>query len=90
LRGNGVIHTSVTTVDGIVRIAIADSGPGIPAEIRDRLFQPFFTTKARGTGLGLATAKRLVDAHRGTIALDCPPLGGTTVTVGLPAQTSGS
>jgi two-component system sensor histidine kinase HydH len=45
---------------------------------------PFFTTKARGTGLGLPTAKRLVEAHRGCISVDCPPAGGTIVTIELP------
>ena len=90
MQGTGVIHVSVTTGEGTVRITIADSGPGIPPEARERLFQPFFTTKARGTGLGLATAKRLVEAHRGTIRLDCPEGGGTTVTVQLPAQTATS
>ena len=43
------------------RIAIADDGPGIPAEVRDRIFEPFFTTKHRGTGLGLPTAKRVIE-----------------------------
>ena len=53
--------------------------------MRDQIFLPFFTTKARGSGLGLPTAKRLVEAHRGTISVACPPDGGTTVTVQLPA-----
>jgi len=52
--------------------------------VRQKLFTPFFTTKARGTGLGLSTAKRLVEAHGGTILIECPPGGGTTVTLELP------
>ena len=55
-------------------------------DVREKIFTPFFTTKARGSGLGLPTAKRLVEAHHGSISIDCPPGGGTTVTVHLPAQ----
>jgi signal transduction histidine kinase len=65
-------------------VRFSDSGPGIPADVRARIFTPFFTTKSRGSGLGLPTAKRLVEAHHGTIDVDCPPAGGTTVTVRLP------
>jgi PAS domain S-box-containing protein len=67
-------------------VAIADEGPGIPDEVRARIFEPFFTTKHRGTGLGLPTARRVVERHRGTIDIDCPPAGGTVVTVTLPMQ----
>jgi nitrogen fixation/metabolism regulation signal transduction histidine kinase len=49
---------------------------------------PFFTTKSRGSGLGLPTAKRIVEAHHGEIAVDCPPGGGTTVVVRLPIDTA--
>jgi signal transduction histidine kinase len=52
--------------------------------VRQKIFTPFFTTKSRGSGLGLPTAKRLVEAHHGLIAVDCPAAGGTTVTVQLP------
>jgi signal transduction histidine kinase len=67
-------------------VSIVDSGPGIPADARDKVFTPFFTTKRRGTGLGLPTAKRLVEAHGGTIAIDCPGAGGTRVIVQLPTH----
>jgi signal transduction histidine kinase len=84
MRGSGAIRTAVTVGDGGCRIAIADSGPGIPPDIRDRIFAPFFTTKQRGTGLGLSTAKRLIDSHQGRIGVECPPEGGTIVTIELP------
>ena len=61
------------------------AGPGISPEVRARLFTPFVTTKSRGTGLGLSTVKRLVEAHGGEIRVDCPPEGGTTVVISLPA-----
>jgi two-component system sensor kinase FixL len=84
MRGEGRIQVSIGVADGSCRVAVADAGPGIPPEIREKIFTPFFTTKSRGTGLGLPTAKRLIEAHGGTIQIDCPPEGGTTVTVQLP------
>jgi PAS domain S-box-containing protein len=67
-------------------VSIADEGPGIPDEVRGRIFEPFFTTKHRGTGLGLPTARRVIERHRGALDVDCPPSGGTVVTVTLPMQ----
>jgi two-component system sensor kinase FixL len=84
MPGHGRIAISVEAAAGVCRVVIADSGSGIPSEILERIFTPFFTTKSRGTGLGLPTAKRIVEAHRGTIAISCPPAGGTTVTIDLP------
>jgi signal transduction histidine kinase len=84
MQGRGTIHVAVAAADSTCRIVFSDSGPGIPAEIRDKIFTAFFTTKSRGSGLGLATAKRLVEAHHGEIEVACPPAGGTTVTVQLP------
>jgi signal transduction histidine kinase len=84
MRGKGVIAVSVTTQDGSCEIAVSDTGPGIPQEIRDKLFTPFVTTKSRGTGLGLSTVKRLVEAHDGRIRVECPPDGGTRITIVLP------
>jgi two-component system sensor kinase FixL len=84
MNGSGTVRVSLREGSGVVILTIADTGPGLPPEIRERLFQPFQTTKARGTGLGLATAKRLVEAHAGTIDIDCPPDGGTIVTIRLP------
>lgn len=84
MHGKGKIRVAVSTVDRACQIAFADSGPGIPTEIRQKIFTPFFTTKSRGTGLGLPTAKRLIEAHNGQIDIDCPVTGGTCVTVHLP------
>jgi signal transduction histidine kinase len=66
-----------------VEVNVIDDGPGIPEEIHDRIFEPFFTTNRNGTGLGLAIAKRIVTAHKGTIALSSVP-GGTAFQVILP------
>jgi signal transduction histidine kinase len=86
MQGRGTIRVSLASIGDTCQIAIGDSGPGIPVEIRQKIFTPFFTTKARGSGLGLVTAKRLVEAHHGSISVDCPLGGGTTVTVLLPGQ----
>ena len=67
-----------------VAFRITDSGPGIPAEIRDRMFDPFFTTKANGSGLGLAVVHRAIEAHRGLVFVDSGSRG-TRFTVILPS-----
>jgi two-component system sensor kinase FixL len=84
MRGNGTIRVALTSADSKGRIVVSDDGPGISPEIRNKLFTPFVTTKARGTGLGLATVKRLIEAHHGDIHVECPPGGGTAVTIRLP------
>jgi two-component system sensor kinase FixL len=86
MMGEGVIRVSLETSDQSCRITIEDRGPGIPADVRQRMFVPFFTTKTRGTGLGLPTAKKIIEAHAGTIAVECPPGGGTHVTLELPVS----
>jgi len=88
MHGRGTIRVSLSSVDDTCRIAFSDSGPGIPLEVREKIFTPFFTTKVRGSGLGLPTAKRLIEAHRGQISIVCPPGGGTTVTIQLPTQSA--
>jgi two-component system sensor kinase FixL len=82
---NGAISITIDAADSHCRVMVKDNGPGIVADIRDKIFTPFFTTKSRGSGLGLPTAKRLVEAHHGTLDIHCPPGGGTVVTVELPA-----
>ncbi len=84
MQGQGTIDIALRQVDGHCHVTVQDAGPGIPAEVLERIFTPFFTTKARGTGLGLPTAKRIVEAHGGTIAVQSPPGGGTIVSLALP------
>lgn len=73
-------------VDGpVVCITISDTGGGIPAELLPRIWEPFFTTKAKGTGLGLATVYAMVKKHGGVIEVQSEPGRGTTFTVVLPA-----
>jgi PAS domain S-box-containing protein len=86
MQGKGKIRVAVSAADSACQITFVDRGPGIPPEIRQKIFTPFFTTKARGSGLGLPTAKRLIDAHNGDITVECPPSGGTSVLIRLPLR----
>ncbi len=67
------------------RVAIADDGPGISPEVRDRIFQPFFSTKSDGTGLGLAIARRIAEAHGGRLEIAGADGTGTRAVVTLPS-----
>ncbi len=75
--------------DGNVVVEIADTGPGIPADLRAQVFKPFFTTKREGNGLGLAISARIVAEHGGHIGYRCPPDGGTIFTVTLQQARAG-
>jgi PAS domain S-box-containing protein len=86
MQGQGRIDVAIAAIDSTCQISFSDTGPGIPEEIRDKIFTAFFTTKSRGSGLGLATAKRLVEAHQGEIEVESPRTGGTRVTIRLPIQ----
>jgi signal transduction histidine kinase len=67
-----------------LEICISDSGPGIPEELRDRIFYPFFTTKGRGSGVGLANAQKVIFSHGGSIEVESEPGAGSTFCVRLP------
>ena len=77
----GAIEITVAPDDGGVRVEISDHGPGVPPDIADRIFDPYFTGKAGGTGLGLALVKQTVEMHGGTIQLRDTPGGGATLVV---------
>jgi signal transduction histidine kinase len=90
--GTGRVTVRVAAEDGAVVVDVIDNGPGIPAELQDRVWEPFFTTKdvGRGTGLGLDIARRIVvDQHGGQISLSSTP-GDTHFTVRLPRTTAGT
>jgi len=71
--------------DGGAQIVVSDNGPGVPASIRNKVFEPFFTTRARGNGIGLAIVKSVVEAHRGSVRLVDSARGATFV-IDLPAE----
>lgn len=84
----GVVEVRVARPVGSpehVAITVKDEGPGIPRSLRERIFDPYFTTSSGQSGLGLAVAKSIVTQAHGTIAVDSKPGRGTTVTVMLPA-----
>jgi len=80
----GVLRVSTFTENDSVCIKVKDTGIGIPAEDLEHLFEPFFTRKARGTGLGLANVKRILEEHGGHVEIHSTPGEGTTVLMELP------
>ncbi len=98
---NGEVRVEASNVDpermslggrfegGSVSVRVSDDGPGIAPEIRDRLFDPFFTTRPGGSGLGLAVVHRAIEAHRGLVFLDSPGRGAR-FTIILPRTRSGA
>jgi signal transduction histidine kinase len=82
----GEAPAGVKLAGGGVSVRIADDGPGIPAEVRDRMFDPFFTTRPGGTGLGLAVVHRAVESHAGFVFVDSDEGSGTRMTVLLPRE----
>ena len=78
------VEVRVATVNATCRISVCDRGPGIPAAVRERVFEPFFTTRVNGTGLGLAIAKRLMELQEGSVELNDRPGGGTIAEVTIP------
>jgi signal transduction histidine kinase len=82
----GTIDVAVTPAAGAATVEVRDRGPGLPAELRERLFEPFVTSKPDGVGLGLSGSKQLIEAHGGTMRIDDAPGGGAVVTITLPAE----
>ncbi len=87
--GGAVRVRTALAPDGAVMIEVADAGPGIPPDVLDKIFAPFFTTKARGTGLGLAVVRKVMDRHKGRVDVESQVGKGTTFRLYLPiAQTA--
>jgi signal transduction histidine kinase len=81
--------TVLGRLEGVnVRVLVEDNGPGIPVAARERIFQPFFTTKGRGTGLGLALVQKIIVTHNGRIQVASGAAGGASLQVVLPVDNS--
>ncbi|HEU4509707.1 MAG TPA: ATP-binding protein [Pyrinomonadaceae bacterium] len=81
----GTLSIAVNKTDEILRIEIADTGHGISEEQAKQIFEPFYTTKDQGLGLGMPYARKIIEQHGGTISLDGRPGEGTTISIDLPA-----
>ncbi len=86
MAGGGVLRVRTQAADGAVEIQVADTGRGIPPDDLTRIFEPFYSTKERGTGLGLAFVQQVVGEHGGTIGCESEVGRGTTFTIRLPAE----
>jgi signal transduction histidine kinase len=84
MNANGRVQVSARATENEIEISVSDQGPGFTEEQQRRLFEPGFTTKAGGSGLGLVMVERIVADHRGTIDVSSRPGSGTTFTLRLP------
>jgi signal transduction histidine kinase len=87
-REGGVVLAAHANGDARVRIEVRDHGPGVPAELREKIFTPFFTTREKGTGLGLAFVREIVRDHGGDVTVEDAPGGGAVFRVELPGAVS--
>jgi signal transduction histidine kinase len=79
------IRTSLAVSRKLLAVSFSDTGKGIPERYLAKVFEPYFTLKPGGTGLGMALTKRIIEDHKGTIVIQSKEGEGTTVTIALPA-----
>ncbi|MBM4396804.1 MAG: hypothetical protein FJ087_14070 [Deltaproteobacteria bacterium] len=89
MPGGGRLSIDLAVKDGRAVVSVSDTGCGIPEGFRERLFEPFATTKPRGTGLGLAFVQQVMHESGGSVAIESAPGKGTTVRLGLRPATEG-
>jgi two-component system, LuxR family, sensor kinase FixL len=82
-----IVIASAAATDRMVEISVIDSGPGLAEEVRQRLFQPFVTTKAEGMGVGLSICRSIVEAHGGRMSAGDNAGGGTMFRFTIPGET---
>lgn len=83
-RENGTIDIATTADDARVTVRVTDSGPGIPPGERTRIFEPFYSTKKGGTGLGLCISQAIIEEHGGRMTVESPPQGGARFVIEIP------
>jgi signal transduction histidine kinase len=81
-----VLHIAAKLEDGELQLSVADTGPGVAPENRERIFYPFFTTREQGTGVGLAEVHKMVASHGGSVEVQARPGGGAMFVVHLPLE----
>jgi signal transduction histidine kinase len=86
MPGGGIIQVSIHSADHTVTIVIEDEGEGIPEDLLEKIWDPFFTTKAKGTGLGLVIVKNIIESHEGKVDIINKPDAGSRVTIALPVS----
>lgn len=86
MKDGGRLRVRVQGKRGEARIQFEDTGPGVPKAIRNKIFEPFYTTRATGTGLGLAFVDRIVTEHGGSVTVGSAPSGGASFEIRLPAE----
>ena len=84
--GSGQVVVSAIAQGDRAELSVSDTGPGLTAQQREQLFQPGFTTKSHGSGLGLTIVERIVNEHRGAITVDPSAGTGTTFRIRLPLE----
>ncbi len=82
----GKIHVAIQSTDNTVKIFFEDEGEGIPQDLMEKIWDPFFTTKAKGTGLGLGIVKNIIESHSGSVQISARPDAGARVKVELPVK----
>ena len=82
----GKIHVAIQSADNTVKIFFEDEGEGIPQDLMEKIWDPFFTTKAKGTGLGLGIVKNIIESHSGSVQISARPGAGARVKVELPVK----
>jgi signal transduction histidine kinase/type II secretory pathway pseudopilin PulG len=87
IRHQGEIRLSSRRIEDRFVIVVSDTGSGMDKEVLARIFEPYFSTKDSGTGLGLPITKKIIEEHEGSIRIGSEPRGGTVVTIELPAET---
>jgi signal transduction histidine kinase len=89
VEGKGRVEASAAAADGMICVTVSDNGPGIPLEKLASIFDPYFTTKAEGSGLGLWIAQQIITAHGGGLEAQNGPAGGAVLTMRLPLKRAG-
>jgi signal transduction histidine kinase len=84
MESGGALTVSAWAAKGSAEIRIQDTGLGMTPEVSERIFEPFYTTKTGGTGLGLSLSRQIIEAHGGSVEVESAPGRGTTFILKLP------